>query len=111
MHNDALHNMQLEHKVWVEHNFPNSTELWVPALGVAEEAGELCHAILKMSQGIRGTKQEHRAAVEDAVGDICIYLMDLCNKMDLSFELSILRTWREVRQRDWIKYPKNGRTE
>lgn len=102
---------QIENAIWVKHNFPNSVELWEPALGVAEEAGELAHTILKLHQGIRGTKEEHMEMMEDAIGDICIYLMDLCNKAELDLTLCILKTWKQVRQRDWITFPKNGVSE
>lgn len=100
--------IQNEQKAWVKHNFPTSTPLWVSALGVAEESGELCHAVLKQSQGIRG---DHSAEMIDAIGDITIYLIDLCNKLGLDFESVVHLTWQTVKQRDWIKYPKNGVSE
>lgn len=74
-------------------------------------AGELCHSILKMIQGIRGTEEEHLEAIKDAIGDISIYLIDMCNMLNIDFESVIQETWKVVRERDWQKYPKNGRTE
>lgn len=106
-----LTEIQKENKEWVQHNFPANTQLWEPTLGVAEEAGELAHAVLKLHQSIRGTKDEHIEAITDAVGDISIYLIDLCNKLGIDFEQAIYETWQTVRLRDWIKYPKDGRTE
>lgn len=51
-----------------------------PAMGVGEEIGELCHAILKNFQKIRGFDDEKkfREAVIDAFGDIMVYLSHWC---------------------------------
>ena len=109
-----LREIQAQQKAWAEYNFPSSVlpeKFWVPLLGAGEELGELNHAALKMYQGIRGTEEEHRAAMSDAVGDLGIYMMDFCNKMGLDFGDCIAEAWLEVKQRDWIKFPKNGRTE
>ena len=76
--------IQKEQEEWAGRNFPNR-KLHQPILGATEEVGELAHAYLKMEQGIRGTKAEHEAAMKDAVGDCCIFLMDLCNQMGWDF--------------------------
>lgn len=110
----VLSRIQLEQAEWAQRNFPDSMgpeKLYVPALGVAEEAGELCHEVLKLDQGIRGTYTEHLDNTIDAVGDITIYLLDLCNKLNIDFESCVINTWQIVKQRDWVKYPKDGRTE
>ena len=65
--------LQKEVTTWGRHNFPKA-ELTDPLLGASEEVGELCHAHLKMKQGIRGTQAEHQAAKADAVCDCIIYL-------------------------------------
>jgi NTP pyrophosphatase (non-canonical NTP hydrolase) len=82
-----------------------------PLLGVIEELGELCHGLLKAAQGIRGEYGKHMEDVADAVGDLVIYLLDFCERNNLDLWGCILRAWSEVRDRDWQKYPKNGRTE
>ena len=51
-------------------------------LGICEEAGELCHAQLKKEQGIRGTIEQHDAAMKDAVGDIMIYAINYLSGID-----------------------------
>lgn len=73
-----IDHLQVEQAAWADRNFghPKTRPLLHPALGMDEEAGELCHALLKAHQGIRGTKEEHAAAMRDAVGDICIYMLD-----------------------------------
>jgi len=102
--------LQLEQELWQEMNFPNSMEHQC-FYGIVEEIGELAHALLKIDQGIRGTKQEHMAEAKDAVGDIVIYLAGLCNKRGINLQSAVETAWREVEKRNWIKYPKNGRTE
>lgn len=56
-----------------------------PLLGMCEEAGELVHAVLKMSQGIRGSESDHADAIKDALGDILIYLIDFFRRCQLGF--------------------------
>lgn len=99
---DAANAIQADHKAWADRNFPNADPI-DPVLGVAEEVGELCHAILKQKQGIRGTHEQHEAKAKDAVGDIVIYLLDVCSKRGWSFGEIVAETWAEVRKRDWTK--------
>lgn len=101
--------LQEAQKEWCNYNFPNQTP-HAALLGMMEELGELSHAVLKEQQGIRGTPEEHKAAKEDAIGDIVIYMADFCTKHGLDFQKCVEDAWAEVSQRDWIKYPKDGRT-
>ena len=98
----SLSEIQKEQDVWSKKNFDNKKP-YQPILGATEEVGELAHAYLKMEQGIRGTKAEHEHAMKDAIGDCCIFLMDLCNQMGWDFEKIIGETWSEVKKRDWKK--------
>ncbi len=102
-----LETFQQESYEWTKHNFPNGKP-YQPLLGVAEEVGELCHAHLKAEQGIRDSKEEHK---EDAVGDIMIFLADYYNRNNIRMAIALSKTWENVRYRDWIKFPKNGKTE
>ena len=103
----TLERLQKEGLDWVQHNFPGGKP-YQPLLGVAEEVGELCHAHLKYEQGIRNTT---KADKEDAIGDIIIYLADYCNRNGIDLTESLEAAWRTASKRDWIKFPKNGRTE
>jgi DNA-binding XRE family transcriptional regulator len=76
--------------------------------GVGIALGRLSHAYLKKKQGIRGTDAKHDADMGDAVADAVIYLADFCSAMGFDFQDIMERTWSEVKQRDWIKYPLNG---
>jgi NTP pyrophosphatase (non-canonical NTP hydrolase) len=95
-----LRQLQAELAPWVAHNFGDRP--WQqPLMGVAEEVGELNHALLKQWQGIRGMREEHEAAAKDAVADIVIYLADLCNARGWDFGAIVEETWARVSKRDW----------
>lgn len=78
--------LQTEVYKWQVYNFgvPPASHL---ALGVCEEIGELCHAVLKMEQDIRGSKEKHLADIKDAVGDASIFLMNLCSSLDHKYKV------------------------
>lgn len=102
--------LQREHAEWATRNFgPGKPDSHLASmLGVMEEVGELAHSVLKGRQGIRGTAQEHRAAAEDAVGDIVVFLSDFCTRYDIDFQYAIEKTWAQVKQRDWTKNKVDG---
>lgn len=81
---------------------------WHPLLGIFEEAGELAHAYLKQEQGIRGTKAQHTAAKQDAVGDILTYLADYCTREGFDLQAILEHVWAQVSQRDWNTNPATG---
>lgn len=105
-----LSKLQKEQVKWQAHNFPDR-ENYYPLLGAMEELGELSHAHLKMLQGIRGSKEQHLAKAQDAIGDIIIFLSDYCNAMGFDLEKIIKDVWNMVKKRDFKKFPMNGRTE
>lgn len=104
----TLSQLQSEVAQWGSHNFPNAKPHH-PLLGINEEAGELSHAHLKMEQGIRGTKEEHQEAKGDAIADLMIFAAHYCHLNQLDLEGETLKAWNQVKARDWIKYPKNGK--
>lgn len=104
-----LRQLQEEIRIWTQHNFPDSPP-WQPLLGIGEELGELNHAFLKRAQGVR-TGESHFDKMVDAVGDLVIFLGHFCSLNGISLSAAIENTWNEVKQRDWKKYPKNGRDE
>lgn len=106
----SMNTMQQEHRAWRQRNFPGQVP-YQPILGAAEEVGELAHAYLKMEQGIRGTQEELDAKIDDAIGDLCIYLFSFCNMTDRNLLVLINKAWDEVRQRNWILYPTTGRPQ
>lgn len=104
-----LRELQKKHEKWTDHNFPNAT-IEEPFTGMVEELGELAHARLKLKQGIRGDVQTHIEEEIDAIGDFMIYLMHYCNLRNFDIEEIVKNTWEKVSERDWIKYPTDGRT-
>lgn len=101
-----LTKLQLEHAKWCAHNFPNALP-WEFLLGQQEELGELSHAFLKQSQGIR-MNEPHKEKMVDAIGDLIIYLAGFCNAVQIDLADAVTATWFEVKQRDWVKYPERG---
>jgi NTP pyrophosphatase (non-canonical NTP hydrolase) len=104
---DNLRAFQAAHNLWLKRNFPNQQ----PAdglLGVIEEVGELAHAHLKASQGIRGDASLHRAEAADAIGDIMIYLASYCNTNGYDMAGCLEDAWEEVSRRDWQASPETG---
>lgn len=79
-------------------------------LRVQAALGRIAHSNLKAEQNIR-EDQSHRASEIDAIGDMLIYLIDYCNQRDIDIAAALCDTWSSVRERDWIKFPINGRTE
>ena len=78
---DTLVDLQESLYDWQKYNFGDQDNDRI-LLGICEEIGELCHAQLKGEQGIRGTAEEHNAAMKDAVGDIMIYLLNYLSHLD-----------------------------
>lgn len=73
---DTISELQKELFEWQRCNFGDQPDRRM-VLGICEEAGELCHAHLKIEQQIRGSKDELVAKMRDAIGDIAIYGLNL----------------------------------
>ena len=73
---DTMLELQKELFRWQEYNFGEQEDRRM-VLGICEESGELCHAHLKLEQGIRGSKEKLVAKMRDAIGDISIYALNL----------------------------------
>lgn len=106
----TLNGVQEEVSKWLRRQPFGEQKGWEPLLGIVEEVGELSHAYLKMTQGIRGSKREHEQKLADAVGDILIYLAGFCEANGIILEEAFFDAWKEVSGRDWAKFPKNGKT-
>lgn len=92
-----LNDIQLQQKAWSAENFGPQSPL-LPLLGIGEELGELHHAVLKREQGIR-KDEDHLAMEKDAIGDMCIYLMDYCSRRGFVLMELIEDAWDEVKAR------------
>lgn len=71
--------------------------------------GMLAHSFLKMSQGIRGTREEHETAMKSCLGQLYCCLSDVasyrCNKHIMFI---VEETWNVVKQRNWNKNKATG---
>jgi NTP pyrophosphatase (non-canonical NTP hydrolase) len=100
-------------------------ESWAAANGLAsttedmvdlmqEEFGEMANARVKLRQGIRrgATDRDALLAAErDAVGDLIITIAGYCTARGFSLQDVVEEAWNEVLQRDWKRYPFDGRTK
>jgi len=71
-----------------------------PLLGVVEEAGEMVTAVMDMNRP---------ADVEDAIGDLMVFLLHLCDVSGYDGDSALKGVWSKVRQRDWKKNKENGK--
>lgn len=103
-----LDTIQEENRKWVDRNFPQNNDSNTAFMGMVEELGELAHARLKKQQSIRNITA---GAEYDAIGDMAIYMLHYCSTRGWLLSDIIENVWKIVKQRDWVKYPKNGLTE
>jgi len=104
-----IEQLQNHTREWREKNFPEEHRTaQMQLMGVVEEVGELAHALLKMEQGIRGSREYHMGKIEDAIGDVTIYLCGLATALEIDMDAAIWRAWSEVRDRDWTKNKETG---
>jgi NTP pyrophosphatase (non-canonical NTP hydrolase) len=99
-----LSDLQVELARWQVRNF-GVVSHEQQALGVAEEAGELSHAVLKHAQRIRGMDdvEAYREKAGDAIADVVIYAMQMATALRLDFATLVEGTARNVMQRDWTR--------
>ena len=100
-----LNGLQKELAKWQTDNFPpEKSTLLHMALGVAEETGELAHAVLKADQGIRNVTDK-RKLIADAVADNFIFGMQILTKMGYEAEDIVETVALSVMKRDWKSNP------
>jgi NTP pyrophosphatase (non-canonical NTP hydrolase) len=92
--------LQSEMAEWVAHNFPNHSPL-ENTTGLAEEAGELCRAVLKLERGIRGTTDEWLTEIRKEIGDVIICAIFIANDFGVPWEDALQERWDIIKQRDW----------
>jgi len=98
-----LERMQGEIKAHMESQGVKQTDELM-LIGALEELGEVSHAILKYKQGIMGyTVEKCLAEIADGVGDVVIYLSQLCEETGLSIETSIMEAADRVLNRTYAE--------
>jgi len=92
-----LDELQEEMREWEQERFPNRTQLH-RGLVLSEETGEAAHHIIKRYDGPR-IPEDNTAGLRDAVGDIGIILLIICEDEGWSFEEILKETWEQVKHR------------
>ena len=95
----TLRDLQAEHAVWAQQNYPDETELGA-FLGLVEELGELARAEGKVRQKFRGISAgaAHDQRI-DGIGDLVIYLAGYCTRNGIDLQDAVEMTWDQVKQR------------
>lgn len=80
-----LSNLQGRIAVWQDYNF-GVGPAWHKAMGVAEEAFELCESILELTDSVAhakrgGSLRENAHDTLDAIADIAVYSMSFCTSI------------------------------
>ncbi len=101
--------LQVELHRWEVKNFEGNTPENL-FMGVAEELGELAHAMLKHNQKIRGLedRDKYLEAAGDAIADMLVYMTQLATQLRLDIGILFEQTAVEVMKRDWTKNPENA---
>jgi NTP pyrophosphatase (non-canonical NTP hydrolase) len=100
--------MQHRCREWEQRQPFGRAPWWHRLFGIVEEVGELAHAFLKQEQGIRGTRGEHEENGKDAIGDILIFLANLCSARGWDLQEIVEQTVEKVTRRDWATDPQKG---
>lgn len=100
-------NLEEMHTTAVESELPTPVSLSI-------SAGYLAHSFLKLSQGIRGTKEEHLESMKDS----CVLILNALYFRVWQARLGrdnipeiVKKVWSQVSQRDFKKYPRTGLPE
>lgn len=89
---------------WQQRNFGDGDELSA-SVGLAEEVGEVCRAVVKRHQGIRGTREEWDAEIRKEVGDVFIKLVDVARTYRFDLADAIAERWGTIQRRNWKADP------
>lgn len=92
---DALQQRVAE---WAHRELPPETAEQ-RALVIAEEAGEVCRAVLKRAQGIRGTQAEWSEQLRLEVGDVMIGLLALASTEGWSLQEAATERFAQIEAR------------
>jgi NTP pyrophosphatase (non-canonical NTP hydrolase) len=78
------------------------------ALILGEEVGEFQRAILKQSQGIRGTTEFWHEEQCKELAEIVIACYAAADFLGIDLEDWVSKRWDQVKIRDWVADPLNG---
>lgn len=90
--------MQRRMLAWSLDRWPDEDVL-SDALGIAEEAGEVCRAVLKRRHGTRGTKADWTAQLRSEAADTTIVLLVLAEREGFDLLAAVAERFAEVEHR------------
>ncbi|HZD14897.1 MAG TPA: MazG-like family protein [Pseudonocardiaceae bacterium] len=96
---------QAEVKAWLERNVGLSRSVEHQTLVLAEEVGEVCRAVVKRAQGIRGTHAEWSAQLRAETADVLITLLALAATEGFDLHTAAAQKWAVVAARDFATNP------
>jgi len=94
----SLNQIQEEVEIWSKENF-SFRQFHHTYLGAMEEMGELAHARLKFEQRLYGSEY-YTDETKDAIGDLIIFLMGICQQHDMKVEDVVNECWEYVKTRN-----------
>jgi len=80
----------------------------ISLLEMQVRCGNISHSYLKREQGIRGTSQQHKEAIQMNVEVLMDCLRVFCDDTDIHLEAATHVTWLHVSTRDWTKNKEDG---
>ena len=80
-------------------------DLQIQALQLVEEVGEICRAIVKRHQGIRGTYEEWTQKMREELGDAFISLLNTADMAGFDLMTCAVLRWHTIRKRDFRADP------
>lgn len=90
---------------WTFRNFGHVLSPAINALGLCEEVGELCRALIKREQLVRGDYEEWTGEIRKELGDIFIKLVDTADRLGFDLMTVAVLRWQTIRQRDFRADP------
>lgn len=81
---------------WVADNFNRGESHADKVIGLVEEVGELCRAVLKRKQGVRGSYEQWTDEIEKELGDIFIKGCDVVDALGFTWSIIARKRWQNV---------------
>lgn len=87
---------------WLTTTFGPDRSVVEQTLVLAEETGEVCRAVVKREQHIRGTDEEWAAAIRKEAADVVIALLSIAYTEGFDLVTETAKRWADVSTRDSV---------
>jgi NTP pyrophosphatase (non-canonical NTP hydrolase) len=84
---------------WLRSHF-GDTSVTDQALVLAEEVGELCRAVVKRAQGVRGTREQWTAELHTELADVQLVLLALAAAEGVDLHTATRERWAVITSRN-----------